>query len=823
MRFAAIVGALALVIAIAASAALYLIPHPSQQVTPVTTTQPPSPGEIVTYGQVGEVSPEKAREILLGSSSAKAPLFPMAKAGAVLGAPESSLPPTTTEVPASYTMEGAEYTTTNVQVPGVDEGDVLKLAPPYGLYISRGTLYLLLLWPPENLSTVDISSLSSIVYEAVASGAINVSSEDYGVSISGGQVLIAGDLAVVTFTYQIIPSGPHYWCSDNETVNMTIAGQDFTFVVPVCYPAPDSRGTVAAVYRFGGTGLQLVGYHVLSGLRLVETRLSNGTVYLFAVPYIWVPTGDEAVDGVSVLEAGPTYVVGTSSLGNTLVTIAALRPDTWEVGVTNVILPIGAIADTLLVYMRGETAYLVMRDMAPPIKAEDVAKAIKACAAKAPDDLRQELEALGPDASPEDVLAAIKDWGKGIAEKLAPIVEWVHDITGGMITTPPTQINWEEEITLPENLTELLDHIRKEADAVAEFSECFSDELGNVSAASTTVVKVVFSGLSGSVEASAKVPGTVYDRFAIHEDGDYLYIVTTKELGHAYLIPQPVPRIIVGGPYGPYVEEGIKVPFWMLVTELFWGIEGLNYLQNVDDLTDLVVVMPLWGWEAGSSLYVLRADDLTQVSSLTGIAPGERVYAARYVGNYLYLVTYRQVDPLFGIDLSDPTNPRMLGWLEMPGYSEYLHPWGDRYLVGVGVGDSWGLKVDLYDVSDPANITRVSSVEVGGWSQALWEHHAFQPIDNQTFAIPVMFSDKGSGIAVFQVVPGEGLKYLGTVSVDGPQRSARISDALYAFGYDSVVAASFPDLGVIAQIQLFEEGSPSNVTTVTIVETVIPG
>lgn len=820
MRLASIVGAVALIVAIAASAALYLIPRQAQPVTPgTTTTPPPSPGEIVTYGQAGDVSPEKAREILLGSRGTGFPLFPAIKAG-YLGVPEGApiIGPVTQASPSG---EGFEYTQTNVQVPGVDEGDVLKLAPPYGLYLTRGTLYLLRLWPPENLSIIDTSSLSSIVYGALSSGVINVSASNYGISIGSGQVLVMGDIAVVAFTYQVNPSRPQYWCSDNETVNMTIAGQDFTFVIPVCYPAPSLWGTVAAVYRFGDTGLRLVSYHVLSGLRLVESRLSGGVAYLFTVPYMRVPTGDESIDGVSVLEAGPTYVVGTSGRGNTLVTVAAIRPDTGEVGVTNVILPAEAVASAMIVYMKESTAYLVMRGMSPPIRAEDIAEAVKACATKAPGDLRSRLEALGPGASPGDVLTAIKAWGEGVAERLTPLIEWIHDATDGIITTAPTQINWGEELTLPEDLKELLSYVHKELDAMSEFSECVSDGLGNVSASSTIIVKVVFNGLSGAVTASAEVPGTVYDRFAIHEDGDYLYIVTTEEFGRAYLLPQPLPRILIG--WYPYIEGEAKVPFWLLITELFLGVEGLNYLENVSDLADLVTVVPMWGWQAGSSLYVLNAADLSQVSSLTGIAPGERVYAARYVGDYLYLVTYRRVDPLFGIDISDPANPKILGWLEIPGYSEYLHPWGDRYLVGVGVGESWGLKVDLYDVSDPTNITRVSSIDVGGWSQALWEHHAFQPIDNETFAIPVMLPGKGSGIAVFQVVPGEGLKHLGTVGVGGPRRSARINDVIYAFGYDSVVSASLPDLGVIAQVQLFREGVPPGETTVTVVEITVPG
>lgn len=814
MRLAAIVGALALIAAIVASVAIYVLPHPTQLTTGTTTY--PSPGGIVTYGQGGEVSPEEAREILLGPKSTAHPLFPMIKGSfGTLGG--------TVTVPAAspvYSVEegGFEFTSTNVQVPGVDEGDILKLAPPFGLYMAKGTIYLLRLWPPEELGIIDSRDLVDVVYEAISTGSIRVNVSDYGVSVNEWQALAVGDLAVVSFTYQLVSPGPRYWCSSNESINVNVAGHDFTFVYPTCYPEASLWGTAVAVYRFNETGLQLISYHILSGLRAFESRLSDGVVYLFTAPYTWMPTGDESIDGVSVLEAGPTYVVGTSEMGNTFMTIVAIKPETGEVGVTNVILPAETVMGAVLVYMREGTAYLVVEDMAPPIKAEEIAKAVRACAPKAPVGLRQALEALSPDAAPGDVIEAIKAWVRDVEDELEPVVEWIHDITGGTINV--ADIKWGEELELPENLGTVLEQIKEEVVSLSEFSGCVADKLGNVTASSTRVVKLVFSGLSGSVVASSKVPGVVYDRFAIHEDSNFFYIVTTEEVGRAYPVLPVMPYEVVG-PY-PAVE-GVRVPLWSLVTGLAIGSEVLNYIEDVDNLTDLFTVTPVWGWQRGSSLYVLNASDLTPVSSLTGIAPGERVYAARYVGDYLYLVTFRQTDPLFGIDISDPANPRILGWLEMPGFSEYLHPWRDRYLVGVGVGESWVLKVDLYNVSDPSNIVRVSSVNVTGWSQALWEHHAFQPIDDKTFAIPVTFSDEGSGIAVFQVVTGEGLKYLGMVEIEGPQRSARINDVVYAFGYRSAVAATLPDLSVITRIQLFEESTAPGVTTVTVVETATPG
>lgn len=124
--------------------------------------------------------------------------------------------------------------------------------------------------------------------------------------------------------------------------------------------------------------------------------------------------------------------------------------------------------------------------------------------------------------------------------------------------------------------------------------------------------------------------------------------------------------------------------------------------------------------EINGYLYVLATDSdkETEVNSLhvfdgemkeTGvlneIARGELVYAARFVGNYVYFITYKQTDPLFVADISDPSDPKLLGELEVSGFSEYLHIWDDTHVLGIGYGDSdrKTIKLTMFDVSDPAH------------------------------------------------------------------------------------------------------------------------
>ncbi len=155
-----------------------------------------------------------------------------------------------------------------------------------------------------------------------------------------------------------------------------------------------------------------------------------------------------------------------------------------------------------------------------------------------------------------------------------------------------------------------------------------------------------------------------------------------------------------------------------------------------------------WGEETQSSnnIYILD-ENLKQVSQIENIAPGESIYAARFLGDRAYLVTFVQVDPLFTIDLSDPYNPRILGELKIPGYSEYLHPLDENHIIGIGkeVDPSidadkvhtpgaiyytaiLGLKLAIFDVSDIENPVEEAKIVIGDRgtdSPALYDHKAF--------------------------------------------------------------------------------------------------
>ncbi|MCL2747541.1 MAG: beta-propeller domain-containing protein [Oscillospiraceae bacterium] len=137
--------------------------------------------------------------------------------------------------------------------------------------------------------------------------------------------------------------------------------------------------------------------------------------------------------------------------------------------------------------------------------------------------------------------------------------------------------------------------------------------------------------------------------------------------------------------------------------------------------------------QSSNALYVLDGA-LKRVGALEGLAEDERVYSVRFTGDIGYFVTYKQVDPLFTVDLSDPANPYIRSELKIPGFSEYLHPYDDGLLLGLGQDTAVnkegfesrkGLKLSMFDVSDPDNVTEASVLALPfQWTEASSNHKA---------------------------------------------------------------------------------------------------
>ncbi len=254
---------------------------------------------------------------------------------------------------------------------------------------------------------------------------------------------------------------------------------------------------------------------------------------------------------------------------------------------------------------------------------------------------------------------------------------------------------------------------------------------------------------------------------------------------------------------------------------------------SLDEAGGYLRVATTAGWESGASngVYVLAAQAgvLTVVGSLEGLAPGEQIRATYFLGDRAYLVTSHYCDPLFIVDLSDPTAPRVAGQLQLPGYSTYLQPLDATHLLGVGRDGDGSLKIALFDVSDPVAPRQVDVYDIsaspGSWpwaagSPAEYDAHALSYFpETHTLALPVSadgwpwspfpgafltdlvaYPLRPYGFAgvwsldVFQVDPSAGFRFLGRIDQDSPvRRSLRIGGTLYSVADASVQARPLDD------------------------------
>jgi uncharacterized secreted protein with C-terminal beta-propeller domain len=235
----------------------------------------------------------------------------------------------------------------------------------------------------------------------------------------------------------------------------------------------------------------------------------------------------------------------------------------------------------------------------------------------------------------------------------------------------------------------------------------------------------------------------------------------------------------------------------------------------------------------GQSVVVLQEADgrLNVVGGITGIATDESLYSVRIVDDRVFFVTFRQIDPLFVVDLSDPTKPEMMGELHIPGFSDYLQPIDATHLLAIGrhaetTGGVAELQVSIFDVSDLHNPRLAQRYSLGGGSTTVTpatgdsftrgdgDHHAVSYFaDEQILAIPIhslgysnnwgletpeipLFEPGQGGLQVFRVDVDAGFTPIGLIEHDTLiARSLRIGERLFAISSGTVSAHSLLDPG----------------------------
>jgi uncharacterized secreted protein with C-terminal beta-propeller domain len=181
------------------------------------------------------------------------------------------------------------------------------------------------------------------------------------------------------------------------------------------------------------------------------------------------------------------------------------------------------------------------------------------------------------------------------------------------------------------------------------------------------------------------------------------------------------------------------------------------------------------------SVLSINGGKLQVIGETDQIAKDERIFSVRFNGKKGYVVTFRQVDPLFTLDLSVPTDPRVVGELKVDGVSNYIHMLDENHLLTVGRGEGWNtMRITIFDVTNPATPTEKHRLDLPGQStQAQWDHKAFTFVrETGTLALPVAGYSNGfdnstgwwnsyrSAVMVFKISADAGIKTLGELAVN---------------------------------------------------------
>ncbi|MEM2274038.1 MAG: beta-propeller domain-containing protein [Thermofilum sp.] len=303
---------------------------------------------------------------------------------------------------------------------------------------------------------------------------------------------------------------------------------------------------------------------------------------------------------------------------------------------------------------------------------------------------------------------------------------------------------------------------------------------------------------------SFSVPGVVLDQFSMEEHRGYFIVAATRA---AWVVK----GVVVEGPRVVPREPGELRVVECEEARCVEKVVKLNTTQYPAGWRRFYVSLWPEALEPDNCVFTVRLADLKVVGNLSGLAPGERVYSSRLVGDTFYLVTYRNVDPLFAIDVSDPAAPRVLGYVKIPGFSEYLHPLPGGLLLGVGLDpDSSSLKVSLFDVSDPGAMREISSVRLAGaYSPALQDHHAVQVWLSRSLAlIPLTARGNIEGVAVFEIKE-RAVSFTTLLEHPGASRSLYIGSEIYTVSPSQVRVFDADSFNQVAEIPLELAGRSS--------------
>lgn len=260
---------------------------------------------------------------------------------------------------------------------------------------------------------------------------------------------------------------------------------------------------------------------------------------------------------------------------------------------------------------------------------------------------------------------------------------------------------------------------------------------------------------------------------------------------------------------------------------------------NTESIEDEYTVVTIGNTTTNNILYVLD-ENLEKIGELTDFGIEEEIYSVRFINNIAYIVTFEEVDPLFVIDLSDPTNPIMKGELEIPGYSSYLHPYDENHIIGIGYNvkdNGYGgvtnetIKISMFDVSDLSNPKEIFSKTLGdsySYSDVINDHKLLMyDKERNLMGFPITIKNNNGkyekSILILNIdLENEEFTIHSQYTSDSFDYNIRkviyIGDTVYILCYNKILAFDINTLENIGTLQLPSE---SNYTKSTIVSDVV--
>ncbi len=547
------------------------------------------------------------------------------------------------------------YSTTNIQVLGVDEPDIVKNDDKYIYVLSqqKNQVTILEAYPAQTAKIIStITPENGMYFQQLF--------------MENHKLIVIGN----SYNYDIYPVPMIEANAVQEEVEPRIVSRPL--------PRPSGPHAFVRVYDVTTPGTPaLLETTTIEG-SYVNARLTNGIVY-FITNYwlnyannIQLPTLRTESKEIPVL-ADEIYYDDTYDNGYTLTTISSLRLKDSNVQHASFLL-----GSSTQLYVSQENIYLTKQKTLSPkqetnIILDELTDILSATT-------REEIQRIKNERLPPSIeQAEISEILQPILYGYNPYSATAQDITLAFTNALPTTVLSELGKIVKSSLSE-----QKKQRYMIQLISQYTNSLQAQEEPQKTKIQNAFETLRQRSEQFRKRTELVQERLRHERDKTIIHKLHIND-GKITLAGTGT---VLGSPLNQYSMDEHKSYFRIVTTSGPWQ-------------------------DTSNNIYILD-EELRQVGKLENIGTKERIYSARLMNDKAFLVTFKQTDPFFVIDLSNPTQPKIIGELKLPGFSTYLHPYDENHIIGIGrqtdeQGRQQGVKVTLFEITDPTTPKRVAA------------------------------------------------------------------------------------------------------------------